>query len=131
MKSKPRVLRDLHSRNAFLTPFLKRINLSRNKVLRIPLISFSKAAVIFGVFSYLVFGSALAPVSQNQLSMAAESDAERQQLEKQLEELEKQVVKYLLLWDSLLIMYWLLVLAVEHLQVVLVAVVEEVAVEEL
>ena len=83
----------MHSRNAFLTPFLKRINLSRNKVLKIPLISFSKAVVIFGVFSYLVFGSALAPVSQNQLSMAAESDAERQQLENQLEELEAQIAK--------------------------------------
>ena len=94
-KSKPKVLRDLYSagsQNRFLG--LKNIvNLSQNRILRLPLISVSKILIIFGVFSYLIFGSALAPVSQNQLTLAAQSDEERQQLEKQLQDTEAEIAK--------------------------------------
>ncbi|MBI3045998.1 MAG: lytic murein transglycosylase [Candidatus Harrisonbacteria bacterium] len=96
MRPKPKVLRDLYSigSRGRLLNLNKIVNLNQNRILRLPFITISKALVIFGVFSYLVFGSALAPVSQNQLSLAAQSDEERQQLEKQLEELEKQIDEY-------------------------------------
>ena len=93
-RSKPKVLRDLYLRNRNFWQIPKTVNLSQNRILRLPLITVSRALIIFGVFSYLVFGSALAPVIQNQFSLAAQSDEERQQLEKQLQELESQIADY-------------------------------------
>lgn len=94
-KHKPKVLRDLYSRaakNSFKR-LERTVNLQENRIFRLPLVSVSKATIVFAAFSYLVFGSALAPVSQNQLSLAAQNDEERRQWEKQLEELEAEIAK--------------------------------------
>ena len=95
-KPKPRVLRDLYlayKKDSF-SNLEKRINLDTVRIFHIPLLKASKAVIVFGVISYLVFGSVIAPVGQNQLSMAAQSDEERQALEKQLQELETQIDQY-------------------------------------
>src|SRR3989344_1840781 len=94
MKSKPKVLRDLYLRNQNFEQLSKIVNLSEDRILRLPFIFISKTLILFGVFSYLVFGSVIAPVNQNQLTLAAQSDEERQQLEKQLEQLEAQMDEY-------------------------------------
>lgn len=70
-----------------------RVNLSDSKTIKIPFITLSKIAVVAIVFSYLVFGSALAPIDRGQLSLAAQNDDDRQQLELQLQELEAQIAK--------------------------------------
>lgn len=95
-RPKPKVLRDLylaHKKDSF-SKLGHRINLDSARILRIPLIDLSKFFIVLSFISYLVFGSALAPVSQNQLSLAAQSDEERQALEKQLQELENQIDQY-------------------------------------
>ena len=97
MRPKPRILRDLYSyknKNHFSQKIEQIVNLEKKRIIRIPLPLISKIAVSFVVFSYLIFGSVLAPVSQNQLTLAAQNDAERQQLEKQLQELEAQITDY-------------------------------------
>lgn len=72
----------------------QRVNLSQSKIVRIPLIRFGKIAIWTMVFSYLVFGSVLAPIDSGQHSLAAQNEEERQQLEKQLSELESQIDQY-------------------------------------
>ncbi|HEY4475544.1 MAG TPA: lytic murein transglycosylase [Candidatus Paceibacterota bacterium] len=94
IKSKPKVLRDLYSWRDNSRRLFGRVNLDESRIINIPLVRGAKALIIFGVFSYLVFGSALAPVSQNQSSLAAQNEEERQQLEKQLEELEAKIDEY-------------------------------------
>ncbi|MBI4991758.1 MAG: lytic murein transglycosylase [Candidatus Harrisonbacteria bacterium] len=93
-RNRPRVLRDLYSNKSSDLEIKSRVNLSSRKIIKIPFILLSKIAVTAVVFSYLVFGSALAPVGQNQHSFAAENEDERQQLEKQLEDLEAQIANY-------------------------------------
>lgn len=96
MRPKPKVLRDLCSRedsNAFVR-YEYRVNLGQNRVLRIPFSAISKTLIALGVLSYLVFGSALAPVSYNQLLLAAQSEEEREALERQLQELESKIEEY-------------------------------------
>src|SRR3989344_7984679 len=89
-----KILRDLYSKGAESLKLSGRIDLRVDRILRIPFIQFSKILVLTGVFSYLIFGSALAPVGHNQLSLAAQNEEERQQLEKQLQELETQMAEY-------------------------------------
>lgn len=74
-------------------PGLFRVNLSDPRIVRLPLITISKIAVVGVVMSYLIFGTALAPIDRGQQSLAAQNDAERQELEKQLQDLEEQIVK--------------------------------------
>ena len=96
IRPKPRVLRDLYSpavKNRF-SKLNQRVDLVRQRVIKIPLISVAKALTVTGVFSYLVFGSVLAPVGHNQFSLAAQNVEERQALEKQLAELEAQMDEY-------------------------------------
>ena len=83
---KPRVLVDLrhYGTNSLVKRFF-RVDLSDLRIIRIPLITFSKLAVVGVVLSYLIFGSALAPIEKGQFSMAAQNVEERQQLEVQLE----------------------------------------------
>ncbi len=94
MRLKPRVLRDLYSFRKRNFSFQKRINLGQERIFAIPFIPAAKFITAAIVFSYLIFGSALAPVSRNQLSLAAQSDEERQKLEKQLEQLDAQINEY-------------------------------------
>src|SRR3989344_6729483 len=96
MGIRPKILADLQRRGA-PSPYSRRserVNLSQSKILRIPLIRFGKIAIWTMVFSYLVFGSVLAPIDSGQHSLAAQNEEERQQLEKQLSELETQIGQY-------------------------------------
>jgi membrane-bound lytic murein transglycosylase B len=91
---RPRVLVDLYSAGGKNRRNLKnRIDLRNRRVINIPLIFVSKILVSLGVLSYLVFGSAVAPVNQ-QHSFAAQNQEEREELEKQLQELEAQIDEY-------------------------------------
>src|SRR3989344_114728 len=96
MRLKPRVLVDIKrlKPNHFLANGFPRLDLSRGRIFRIPIIFLGKIATVAAVFSYLAFGSVLAPVGHNQLTLAAQSDEERQQLEKQLQDLESQITQY-------------------------------------
>ncbi len=96
IRPKPRVLRDLHSAGAkdSFSKIPDRVNLNPVRIISLPFIFVSKALIFILVGFYLVFGSALAPVGQNQLTLAAQSDEERQQLEQQLATLEKQIDDY-------------------------------------
>ncbi len=69
------------------------VNLSDSNPVKIPLVAGSKIAVVGVVLSYLIFGSALAPIDRGQFSLAAQNEEERQLLEKELEELEMQIAK--------------------------------------
>ena len=69
------------------------VNLSGAGPISIPMVTASKIAVVGVVFSYLIFGSALAPIDKAQFSLAAQNEEERQLLEKELEELEMQIAK--------------------------------------
>lgn len=96
MLIKQRVLVDL-SKGKSVSPYSDRtqkVNLSRSKILKIPFIRAGKIVVWAVVFSYLVFGSVLAPIDHGQWSFAAQNEEERQQLEKQLADLEAQMNQY-------------------------------------
>ncbi len=96
MRPKPRILVDLQRKEAVNLYSLhsKIINLSYSKVIKIPLTFIGKIAIWTAVFSYLVFGSVLAPIERGQLLFAAQNEEERQQLEKQLADLETQIGQY-------------------------------------
>ncbi len=91
---RPKVLIDLRKpgRDNPL-PGIFRVNLSDPKTVNLPLITISKVVVIGLVASYLIFGTAVAPIDRGQQSFAAQNDAERQQLEAQLQDLEAQIAK--------------------------------------
>lgn len=92
---RPKIMIDLKkpgAKNSVFGPAL-RVNLSGTKTLRIPFITVSKFLTVGIVFSYLIFGSALAPIDRAQFSLAAQNEEERQVLEKQLEELEAQIAQ--------------------------------------
>ncbi len=90
---KPKVLVDLRSLGRKIG-LHRRVDLSGQRVMHIPFVFISKLLVVVGVLSYLVFGSALAPVGHNQLSLAAQNEEERQELERQLQDLEAQINEY-------------------------------------
>lgn len=91
---RPRVLVDLYSAGRKNIGNLKnRVDLRGRRVVKIPIIFVSKILVSLGVISYLVFGSAVAPVGQ-QHSFAAQQQEEREELERQLRELEAQIDEY-------------------------------------
>ena len=91
---RPRVVVDLtRVDRKHPVPGLFRINLSRTRIVRLPLITLSKIFAVGFVASYLIFGTALAPIDQTQQSFAAQSDAQRQQLEQQLQDVETQIAK--------------------------------------
>lgn len=94
MRHKPRFLIDLKRPYGRLIEKTKRINLAQPRIIRVPLFSFLKFSTATVAFLYLIFGSALAPMQNGQLSLAAQSQEEREQLEKQLAELEKQMDQY-------------------------------------
>ena len=94
MRYIPRVLIDLKRPYKQFASIKKRINLSQPRIIRVPLFSFLKFSTAVAAFLYLLFGSALAPINNGQLSLAAQSQEEREQLEKQLVELEKQMDQY-------------------------------------
>lgn len=96
MGLKPKILVDLQRRGT-PSPYSRRsqrVNLNQSKIVRIPLTRWGKVAIWMMVFSYLVFGSVLAPIDSGQHSLAAQNAEERQQLEKQLSELESQIDQY-------------------------------------
>lgn len=91
---RPRVLIDLiKPGKGRARPGLSRVNLSDSEIIRLPLITISKIAVTGVVMSYLIFGTALAPIDRGQQSLAAQNDTDRLQLEKQLQDLEDQIAK--------------------------------------
>lgn len=71
-----------------------RVNLGHPRIIKIPFRFFAKTVTILSVFSYLIFGSVLAPIEHGRLSLAAQNEEERQQLEEQLAELEIQIEEY-------------------------------------
>lgn len=95
MRLKPQILIDLKKNSGNL--FCRRssiVNLNRSKTIRVPFTFFSKITVVFFVFLYFFSGSVFAPISQRQLSMAAQNEEQRRQLEQQLEQLETQIEQY-------------------------------------
>ena len=96
MRKKPQILVDVKksdSADSFSKKNL-RLNLREIKIVRIPIFKVLKTCALAVVASYLVFGSALAPIDKGQLSMAAQNEAERKQLEDQLSSLESQIDQY-------------------------------------
>ena len=96
MTKRPHILIDIKkSGNVSLFPKkILRLDLRIEKNIRIPLLKFFKICALTAVSSYLLFGSALAPVDRVQQSLAAQSDEQRQQLEDQLQSLESQIGQY-------------------------------------
>ncbi|MBU6142267.1 lytic murein transglycosylase [Patescibacteria group bacterium] len=91
---RPRLVVDLiRNDRKRLVPGHFRVNLSPARIVRLPLITISKFLAIGMVTSYLLFGTALAPIDQTQRSFAAQSDAQRQQLEQQLQSVEAEIAK--------------------------------------
>lgn len=96
MLSKPKVLRDLYCKSAGKKISYSRIvNLNKVRFIKIPLKTITRTLIVAGLFSYLIFGSVLAPAGTSQLLLAAQnSEEERQALEKQLQDLESQIADY-------------------------------------
>ena len=98
IRPRPKVILDI--KTSKLNPFslpAKRIFLRRSKIVRVPLQTALKALFLLGVFSYLIFGSAVAPVYRNQYSQsfAAQGGEEaRLDLEQQLAQMENQIAEY-------------------------------------
>ncbi|MHB9019572.1 MAG: lytic murein transglycosylase [Minisyncoccota bacterium] len=83
---KPRHLIDLKtSTNSVFSKKKMRLDLREIKLIKIPVFKLFKIGALLAISSYLVFGSALAPIDKGQLSMAAQNDEQRKQLEAQLE----------------------------------------------
>ena len=95
MRLKPRIFHEICSRKVrdTFSRLPHRINLNNSRPLKIPFSPALKFILIGGLFGYLIFSSALAPVGQDQLSYAADNE-ERAALEKQLGELEAQMADY-------------------------------------
>ncbi len=91
---RPRIVIDVQRSHQRLISVPRRVNLKRSTVVRIPLFTATKILVVIGAFSYLSFGSVLAPIYHSQRSLAAQNQEERQQLEKQLVDLEGQIAQY-------------------------------------
>lgn len=95
MKIKPGVLIDLKKANSSVFSNKKmRLDLRETKLIKIPFFKLLKIGALFAISSYLVFGSALAPIDKGQFSMAAQNEEERKQLEDQLSSLETQISQY-------------------------------------
>ncbi|MDP2696338.1 MAG: lytic murein transglycosylase [bacterium] len=94
MANKPRVLVDIKTARLRIFKGLPpRINLFSKKTIYLPLSTGLKLSfVLLAAFS-LIFGSAMAPLNHSQ-SLAAQTDAERQELEEQLADLESQISQY-------------------------------------
>jgi peptidoglycan hydrolase CwlO-like protein len=95
MRIRPRILVDLKKSN--INVFSKknlRLDLRGTKIIRIPIFKFFKISTLLLACSYLIFGSVVAPINKAQMSMAAQNDAERAQLEDQLNSLESQISQY-------------------------------------
>jgi peptidoglycan hydrolase CwlO-like protein len=96
MRKKPSILVDIKkscSTSVFSGKNLK-LDLRKQKNVRIPIFGFLKISALVAVGFYLAFGSALAPVDRVQESLAAQTDVQRQQLENQLQSLESQIGQY-------------------------------------
>ncbi len=74
----------------------RRVNLSRTRVISIPLIRAMKALAMLGAALYMLFGSVVAPVEvrQSLAAMDAQSAEARKALERQLSEVEGQIAQY-------------------------------------
>ncbi|MDE2001445.1 MAG: lytic murein transglycosylase [Patescibacteria group bacterium] len=71
-----------------------RVDLSESRMIRIPFVPVMRFLVIGVAVSYLIFGTAVAPIDRGQLSLAAQTvDSTRQQLESQLQDLENQIAQ--------------------------------------
>jgi len=94
MEIKPRHLIDLkRSDNSVFSKKKMRLDLREIKLTKVPIFKLFKMGALFVVCSYLVFGSALAPIDRGQLSMAAQNDEQRKQLEAQLESLDSEMIQ--------------------------------------
>jgi peptidoglycan hydrolase CwlO-like protein len=92
---KPRHLIDLkRSGSSVFSKKKLRLDLREIKMIKIPLFKLFKIGALLAVCSYLVFGSALAPIDKGRLSLAAQNDEQRKQLEDQLTSLETQISQY-------------------------------------
>lgn len=64
------------------------------RLIKIPILRLFKIGALIALSSFLVFGSALAPIDKGQFSLAAQNEEERKQLEDQLSSLETQIGQY-------------------------------------
>ena len=100
---RPRVLGDIAPQDgrrdrwdAFGEPS-SRVNLTKTRVLRIPVIKYAKRVIALAGLSFLVFGSVAAPTVVTRASGDAtttDAGTERAQLESQLQDLEGQINQY-------------------------------------
>jgi peptidoglycan hydrolase CwlO-like protein len=99
---KPRVLGDVIPRNAqrnrwsVFGPSASRINLTKEKTIRIPLTKILRLTIVVVAVAFLILGSASAPTMFMRASgdTASTTAAERAQLENQLQQLETQINQY-------------------------------------
>ncbi|MBU4348633.1 hypothetical protein KJ671_04000 [Patescibacteria group bacterium] len=92
MRIRPRILIDIkNDKDSVFSRKELRLDLRETKTIRIPILKFLKASALVMASFYLVFGSVSAPVGGDQLSLAAQEEQERQELEDQLELLEQQI----------------------------------------
>jgi len=95
MKTRPEILVDIKkSQNSVFTDKKIRVDLREIRLIRIPIFKWLKACAFVAIASYLVFGSALAPIDRVSFSLAAQNEEERKQLEEQLSSLENQISQY-------------------------------------
>ncbi|MDO8442960.1 MAG: lytic murein transglycosylase [bacterium] len=95
MEIKPKHLIDLKkSDNSVFSKQKMRLDLREIKLIKVPIFKILKFGALFAIGSYLVFGSALAPIDKGRFSMAAQNEEERKQLEEQLTSLEDQISQY-------------------------------------
>ncbi len=91
---KPKHLIDLKkSCNSVFSKKKLRLDLRETRLIKIPIFKLFKIGALMAIASYLVFGSAIAPIDRGQLSMAAQNDEQRKQLETQLESLDNEIVQ--------------------------------------
>jgi len=100
---KPRVLGDVMPRNVQRNRWsvfggsAPRINLAKEKILRIPLTKTLRSGIVIVAVAFLIFGSASAPTDFTRASgdtAASSAATERAQLEGQLQQLESQINQY-------------------------------------
>ncbi len=95
MRIRPKIFIDLKkSQIDIFSKKVSRLDLREEKILRVPILRFVKYLGLLAASLYLIFGSALAPIDKANLSLAAQNEAERKQLEDQLTSLENQISQY-------------------------------------
>ena len=87
-------IRSTKKASSYYQSISHRLVLQKQRVITIPVFSVLKYAVIAAAFFWFALGSTYAPATHGLLLAASDRDAERAQLQSQLDVLEKQIAQY-------------------------------------